>query len=246
MDPNPIRKVLSTLRSHSVKFLLMGGQACVFYGGAEFSRDADIALLADEEILARLNDALTDLEAKCIAVPPLSLDVLRRGHGVHFRCHRSDVAGIRIDAMSVMRGVAPFSVLWDRRTTIETDDGEAVDLMALPDLVTAKKTRRDKDWPMIRRLIEAHYVENQDSPSAAQIDFWLEECRSPSLLLTLAQTHPDAAAASRRAAVRAAVDDDQEGIVKALADEEQAEREADDAYWRPLMKELEAMRHAKS
>ena len=39
MIPNPILKVLSTLSSHQVRYLLMGGQACVFYGAAEFSRD---------------------------------------------------------------------------------------------------------------------------------------------------------------------------------------------------------------
>lgn len=46
MTLNPIRKVLLTLRSRGVRYLLMGGQACVFYGGAEFSRDTDITLLA--------------------------------------------------------------------------------------------------------------------------------------------------------------------------------------------------------
>ena len=44
--PNPIHKVLSTIRKHDVRALLMGGQACVFYGGAEFSRDADFAILS--------------------------------------------------------------------------------------------------------------------------------------------------------------------------------------------------------
>ena len=42
MIPSPIVKVLSTIQKHGVKALLMGGQACVFYGAAEFSRDADI------------------------------------------------------------------------------------------------------------------------------------------------------------------------------------------------------------
>ena len=37
MIPNPIRKVLSSMRAHRVRALLMGGQACVFYGAAEFS-----------------------------------------------------------------------------------------------------------------------------------------------------------------------------------------------------------------
>ncbi len=39
MIPNPIRKVLSSMREHQVQCLLMGGQACVLYGAAEFSRD---------------------------------------------------------------------------------------------------------------------------------------------------------------------------------------------------------------
>jgi hypothetical protein len=30
-----------------VRALFMGGQACVFYGAAEFSRDIDFAILAD-------------------------------------------------------------------------------------------------------------------------------------------------------------------------------------------------------
>jgi len=41
--PNPIRKVLSSMQAHRVRALLMGGQACVFYGAAEFSRDTEQA-----------------------------------------------------------------------------------------------------------------------------------------------------------------------------------------------------------
>lgn len=48
MIPNPIRKVLSSMREHQVQCLLMGGQACVLYGAAEFSRDTDLAVLANQ------------------------------------------------------------------------------------------------------------------------------------------------------------------------------------------------------
>lgn len=51
MIANPIHKVLSVLRAFDVRCLLMGGQACIFYGGAEFSRDADVALLAEPDNL---------------------------------------------------------------------------------------------------------------------------------------------------------------------------------------------------
>ena len=33
------------MTTHQVRVLLMGGQACVFYGATEFSRDVDLALL---------------------------------------------------------------------------------------------------------------------------------------------------------------------------------------------------------
>src|SRR5438876_9747601 len=81
--PNPIRKVLSSMRANRVRVLLMGGQACVFYGAAEFSRDTDFAILADAVNLARLRKALTVLEARVIAVPPLEFKYLRRGHAIH-------------------------------------------------------------------------------------------------------------------------------------------------------------------
>ena len=46
----------------------MGGQACVFYGAAEFSSDTDLAILADTPNLSRLRAALSDLQAEVSAV----------------------------------------------------------------------------------------------------------------------------------------------------------------------------------
>ena len=70
MIPSRIHKVLSTMAAHQVRALLMGGQACVFYGAAEFSRDTDLVLLSDAGNLERLRRALGELQADCIAVPP--------------------------------------------------------------------------------------------------------------------------------------------------------------------------------
>jgi len=84
--PNPIHKVLLTLSCHEVQYLLMGGQACVFYGAAEFSRDCDIAVLTSDANLTALGAALGDLRAECIAVPDFDWSVLNRGHALHFRC----------------------------------------------------------------------------------------------------------------------------------------------------------------
>jgi hypothetical protein len=56
--PSPIRKALSTIQKHRVAHLLMGGQACVLYDAAEFSRDLDLALLPDPANLDRLEAEL--------------------------------------------------------------------------------------------------------------------------------------------------------------------------------------------
>jgi hypothetical protein len=65
---------------------------------------------------------------------------------------RTFLGALRMRVMSKMRGVDSFAKLWKRRTTIELPDGTKCDLLSLPDLVLAKKTQRDKDWPMIQRL----------------------------------------------------------------------------------------------
>jgi hypothetical protein len=225
----------------------MGGQACVLYGAAEFSRDTDVAVLAEPENLDRLARALSELQATCIALPPFASDYLRRGHAVHFRCQHPEAAGLRIDVMSVMRGVAAFDELWRRRTTLEVAGGTCLEVLSLPDLVQAKKTQRDKDWPMIRRLVEAHYAQHRENPNPQQVQFWLQESRTVSLLLELAQRFPDEllAATGVRPLLALAGTGDEVGLAGALEAEEKRERDADRLYWLPLRKELEALRHQR-
>jgi hypothetical protein len=151
--PSPIGKVLSTIRQNRVRALLMGGQACILYGAAEFSRDVDLAVLADLKNLDRLKRALAELKAEPVYVPPLGRDVLLRGHACHFRLGDLDVAGLRIDVMSVIHGCECFDRLWSRRQRFSIPGMGTINVLARADLVQAKKTQRDKDWPMIRRLV---------------------------------------------------------------------------------------------
>ena len=102
--PTPIRQVLSTIRKHRVQALLMGGQACVFYGAAQFSKDVDLALLASEENFTRLRAALDELQAARIAVPRFDPALLARGHAVHFRCQHPAASGLRVDVMTSRTG----------------------------------------------------------------------------------------------------------------------------------------------
>lgn len=250
MIPSPIHRALFTLHAHSVRALLMGGQACVLYGGAEFSRDADLAVLADPPNLDRLRSAMHALQATVVAVPPFEPVYLERGHAIHFRCAHAETEGLRIDVMSRMRGVDDFPVLWPRRTTFHVEPADAppldIDALSLPDLVMAKKTQRDKDWPMIRRLLEANYWDPSAESTPSRISYWLRELRTPELLIETVRRFPQAAAQeARRQAVQAALTGDQGEVERALRAEEDAERAADRAYWVPLRTELEVLRREK-
>lgn len=245
MTPNPIHKVLSILRICRVRYLLIGGQACIFYGAAEFSRDTDIAVLADVSNLKRLRHALSELQAKLIAVPPLSLKWLRKGHAAHFRCHCPGAENMRLDVMSKMRNAPKFAKLWKRRTTITFAGGESYDMVSLSDLVQIKKTQRDKDWLMLRRLLEAHYFSHTPKPDAVKLAFWLKEMRTPEILIELAKKYPrqTTQAAKQRPVLLYALKNDQSGLNDALKTEEMTERNNDRCYWAPLKNEMERLRH---
>jgi hypothetical protein len=225
----------------------MGGQACILYGAAEFSRDADFAVLSSAENLVRLRSALDELHAEVIAVPPFEREHLDRGHAIHFRAHHPDAQRFRIDVMSKLRGVDEFPLLWRRRSTFELSGAGQVEVLSLPDLVASKKTQRDKDWVMIRRLVEASYARDGESPNPQRIDFWIRESRTPEILISCARRFPEQARhiALARSAAAAALEGDESQVEKALAEEEARERALDREYWRPLRAELEELRRAR-
>jgi hypothetical protein len=227
-----------------VRALLMGGQACILYGAAEFSRDIDVAALAEPKNLDRLQHALDSLQAEPVFLPPLSREALLRGHACHFRLHDPDVQGLRVDIMSVLHGCDPFPLLWKRRCRIDLAGVGSIAVLSLPDLVEAKKTQRDKDWPMVRRLVEADHHRRPPRPARSQIEFWLREARTPELLVELGRKYPDSAhkAASSRPAVRLALKGRLRQVAVALRVEETACRKADQDYWKPLREELFAWR----
>ena len=70
MIHSPIHKVLLTLKKYNVQALLSGGQACILYGAAEFSRDTDFVILASPANIEALRKALRTLKAERIFLPP--------------------------------------------------------------------------------------------------------------------------------------------------------------------------------
>lgn len=247
MSPNPIARVLSTFRREKVRALLMGGQACILYGAAEFTRDVDLAVAVSPANLARVRAALSALRAEPVYFPPLSAPALRRGHACHFRCRAAGLQGLRIDLMSRMRGAAPFPRLWERRVMLDLPGTGPVAVISLRDLVRVKKTQRDKDWPMVRRLVEADVDGAPEEPGADRVRWWLREARTADLLGELAARFPGAArrAARGRPALRAVLRGDTAAADRALRTEEDRERARDRRWWAPLRRELERWRRTQ-
>lgn len=244
MIPTPILTVLSTFRKHGVQTLLMGGQACVFYGAAQVSKDVDLALLAEPANIERLRAALKELAAERIAVPPFDPTLFDRGHAIHFRCHAPGVEELRVDLMSKLRLLAGFAMLWERRTTFVDEAGNEFNLLCVPDLVRSKKTGRNKDWPVIELLVNIHIHENLAAPQPDWIRFWLGECRTPVQLVALARRFPAECRelAAARPLLAHALSGNEAALIPSLDAEMRAEQAVDRAYWEPVRRELEAMR----
>jgi len=225
----------------------MGGQACVFYGAAQFSKDVDFLVLAEMSNFAGLHAALGELEAVPIAVPRFDTKVLDRGHAVHFRCQAIGVKGLRIDVMTRLRDLPSFSLLWDRRTTIHLEGGEEIHMLSIPDLVNAKKTQREKDWPMISALVEGHYQAMESSPTLERIQFWLRETRISERLVALASRFPveTRELLKNRPLLALAVEGNLPELRAALDAEVRIEQEKDRVYWEPLKREMEEFRRAE-
>ncbi len=137
----------------------MGGQACVFYGAAQFSKDVNLLFLVEEANFRNLLSALSSLNAQPIALPLFNPELLARGHAIYFRCATGVAAGIRIDVMTKFRDLLDSELLWERRTTISDEEANKLHLLSLLDLVRAKKTQRSKDSLVIEALIAIHMLE---------------------------------------------------------------------------------------
>ena len=245
MTPNPILKALSVLNKHKVKYLLIGGQACIIYGAAEFSRDSDFVILSSPDNLARMREALKAMKAVTIYVPPLDVEYLERGHACHFRCGAWDIKGLRIDVMSKMRGCGEFDMLWSRRKKLSLQKAITLNIIGLQDLVCSKKTQRDKDWLMLKRLVDNDIILKKYKAAPDRIKWWLSECRDAGILIELAKIYRRDAKerAKARPLISLAMRGDKSRLVIKLNEEEAKERKKDVAYWLPLKKELEELRH---
>lgn len=224
--------------------MLIGGQACIIYGAAEFSRDTDIIVLCNNDNLNTLKKALSELKATQIFFPPLRLKYLKKGHACHFRCHAKGLEKLRIDIIGKLRGCDDFDTMWKRRTTATLPDGFKIDILGISDLVQCKKTQKDKDWYMLHRLVENDILLNHSNATKDNIKWWFLQCCSPETLFNLMQKFPNYIddCIRKRPLLKYVKEDNKETLEKMLREEELLERHKDEQYWTPLKKELSELR----
>jgi hypothetical protein len=69
-----MRPLFRAFETHRVRYLIIGGQASILYGGAHFSQDLDLWVEPSEGNVRRFLDALEGLGARFhMLTPPISI-----------------------------------------------------------------------------------------------------------------------------------------------------------------------------
>lgn len=238
----PLESILRAFEDAAVKHLIIGGQAVIAYGASQFTRDADLWIEPTERNLVRLRKALASLGARLRFLPPLELQYLKRGHGIHFTLPYGKET-FYIDLLGKPPRVGSFKIAW-REATLVNWHGLHVRIVDVRRLVDTKKTNREQDYLAIQRLADLvyHQARRNSKQQKAALRWLLAELRTPRFLKAVARQWTGAKAAlrdtSRPAALLAAANAGFTEIQKALDEEKLKYQRANLDYWKPLIKEI--------
>jgi hypothetical protein len=144
-----MRDLFRRFERESVRCLLIGGQAAVLYGAADFTQDVDLWIEPTPRNLRALIRAMARAGARVYKLtPPLTVRNLRRGHGFHFR-----VRGAYVDVMGRPPRTPPYAAARRRAIRMRTPWGR-MSVASIEDLVEMKKTNRLGDYDVITRLVQ--------------------------------------------------------------------------------------------
>lgn len=140
---NRLTDVFASLRSHQVKYLVIGGIAVVLYGVPRATFDLDILIEASHNNARRLLDALT--EAGLATASLTSADEILANEITVFQDR------VRIDVQTRTPGLV-FETSWERRNEMEYG-GQVFHVVSLEDLISSKRAAgRDIDLQDARYL----------------------------------------------------------------------------------------------
>jgi hypothetical protein len=150
-----LKALLKRLLEHEVNFVLAGGLACVVHGSPLVTQDIDICVFFDDLQIAKLREALKDLEPRLRMNPnfkPSFLDHPKRSNELK-NIYLETNLGI-LDMMSELHPVGDFQAVSRRAVTIRLY-GHDCKVVSLEDLIRIKETMsRPKDKESLLQLRE--------------------------------------------------------------------------------------------
>lgn len=140
-----IEAICAVIDRHGVEGVIIGGVAGILHGSELNTRDFDIVPLDTEENLARLAEALLDLNAEVLHAGK----VRRFPDGTWLRSAKLWAFETRLGGFDVLfapSGAPPIDELWSKSVPIQINKGIEVRVASLDDLIAMKKAAgRNKD-----------------------------------------------------------------------------------------------------
>lgn len=239
-----MRDLFRAFDGAGVRYLLIGGQASILYGAANFTQDFDLWVEPSDANLRAMVKSLSSRGARVHKLtPPMTSRWMRRGHGFHFVLPARSGA-IYLDVMGKPPRSRGFAVAAGRSTQFDTPWGD-IPVVAVEDLVDLKRTDRPGDYETVSRLVRIRLAEGR-RPRAA----WAMKnvFRLDDLVAVLRQLRPARVPpAFQRLAKELTAGREGSDSARAVAQAELDRRllacmAAGRAYWRPRIEELKRMR----
>jgi hypothetical protein len=216
---NPYFALHQEFRDAGAEVLISSGQACVAFGIATFSKDGDWIIRDNEASCNAVLSVLGKHGAMYRLGAPLHPGWLCLGWTSHFEFRAHVGLRMRTDFCSRPPRVPLVDNLWSRAVK-----AAGLDVVDVESLIRLKQTRRQRDYSIIGALAEVAGWE-EDMPELA-----LQYLQDYDGLLRAVQRWPAEAAACEREAVRRLRDDAPRAeVVAAIAVEQDARIQEDQA-----------------
>lgn len=148
----PYIDLLTRLVTANVRFVLIGGYACIVHGGMQTTEDIDICCDFSPENLLRLQQAVADLHPVHRMTPRrLPLD-LTAENCQNLKNLYLDTDFGQLDCVSFVKGLGDFNQVEQASQTIETD-GIRLNVLNPDALIQSKKAmNRPRDRQAVEEL----------------------------------------------------------------------------------------------